>query len=156
MGVLLCNFVLFYLLASMGICQDCSYPTSNDLEYVIKQIISPEESPTSVDVIRFNVVCLAFGYQKDLYSGVSVVVEYTCSGSSNCPVGVTVFEQIESECEAGFWSTVSSVVDSTVYTRSPASEADFSIPERKNCSFCLCNALAESVTPNRSSHSLCP
>ena len=79
--------------------------------------------------------CLAFGYQKDLYRAVSVVVEYTCSGNSNCPVG-SVMEQIESECEDGDWCLVSSVQGSVEDTRSQSPLADFSTEMREDCSFC--------------------
>ena len=108
----------------------------------------PDESSDtlSVDVTNFHAVCLAFGHQKDAYRAVSAVVEYTCSGSSNCPtVGTQVVEQIESECEAGNWSTVYSVQDSTPHTRSQTG-ADFSTATRENCSFCLSSSLAERVS----------
>ena len=150
MGVILCNFLLLSLLGTMAICQDCSYPTNKDLEDVIKKIITSQEehsgSSTSVDVARFNVVCLAFGNQKDLYRAVSVVVEYMCSGNNNCPVAIPVVEQIESECDAGNWSTVSSVQDSTDNTHSPVPEADFSTVVRENCSLCLSPVMAWKVS----------
>ena len=146
--MLLCHVLLFSLLASNVTCQDCIYPTQEDLEDVIKQIIAyPDESPdiVSVDVTDFHVVCLAFGYDKDLYRAVSVIVEYTCSGDSNCPMGTQVVEQIESECEAGNWSTVHSVQDSTEYTHSETN-AGFSTAVWENCSLCLSNTLAERVS----------
>ncbi|CAI7992907.1 Sushi, von Willebrand factor type A, EGF and pentraxin domain-containing protein 1 [Geodia barretti] len=147
-NVLLCHVLLFSLLASNVTCQDCIYPTQQDIEDVIEQIVAyPDESSdvVSVDVTNFHVVCLAFGYDKDLYRAVSVIVEYTCSGGSNCPMGTQVVEQIESECEAGNWSTVHSVRDSTAYTRSETN-ADFSTAVRENCSLCLSNTLAERVS----------
>ena len=148
MEVILYQLLLFTLFATSGNCQDCSYPTNDDVEGVIRKIItSSQESPAnpSVNINQFHVICLAFGYQKDLYRAVSVVVEYTCSGNSNCPVG-SVVEQIESECDDGDWSLVSSVQGSIEDTRSQSPLADFSTEMREDCSFCLSPELAGRVS----------
>ena len=139
------HLVLVSLLATSGNCQDCSYPTSEDLEDVLKQILaSPGETPV-IDINSVHVVCLAFSNQKDRYRAVSVLVEYFCSGSSNCSMS-GASEQIDSECDAGNWSTVSSVPGSMEDIRSQSPTADFFTAVREDCSFCLRPELAERVT----------
>ena len=126
--------------------QDCSYPTSGDLEEVIAQIItSTDESSATpaVNVTDFHMVCLAFSDQRDRYRAVSVVVEYTCSGHSSCPVGTAV-EQVESECQAGDSSTASSVPGND--THSLSHSADSSTAQREDCAFCLSPDLAGRVS----------
>ena len=75
--------LVIVVLTMIGVssCQNCSLPTDEDLENVIKLIITyTEETPAipTVDVTDFHVVCLAFSDSRDLYRSVSVVVQYTC------------------------------------------------------------------------------
>ena len=128
-----------------GLCsckRECSFPTNGDLEVVIARITIAGDSPSSptVNVIRFHPVCLAFGEQQDRYRLVSVVVEYTCSGNTNCPSGTAV-EQIESECDDGVWSN--RVLGSTVDVRSVFTEANFTTTTREDCSLCVSPELVE-------------
>ena len=81
---------------------DCNPPTASDLETVIATIIQAGDSaaPPQITLSNSNIVCRAFSQQQDLLRVVSVVVEYTCTGHSNCQSG-TVVEQIESGCQSG-------------------------------------------------------
>ena len=132
------NVLLVAVVAGICSCQECSLPTNDDLEEVIANILQAPDIST-VNVTRFHPVCLAFGQQQDLYRLVSVVVEYTCSGHTNCPSGTAV-EQIESECDSGSWSN--SVGGSTENTRSVPSDASFTTITREDCSFCFSPELA--------------
>ena len=139
-------YALFVALVA-GICssqQECLFPTNDDLVQVISEIFRTGDSPTppTVTLLRFHPVCLAFGRQQDRYRLVSIVVEYTCSGNTNCPSG-TVVEQIESQCNDGVWSNV--VLGSTENTRLVTPDADFSTTTREDCSLCLSPELANSV-----------
>ena len=140
-----------------GICscqEECSFPTNDDLEQVIKEIIETGDSSidADVDVMRFHPVCLAFGQQQDRYRLVSVVVEYTCSGNTNCPSG-TVVEQIESGCDGGVWSNM--VLGNTDFTRSVSTEANFTTTTREDCSSCLSTELASILGPTTDSVTHC-
>ena len=134
------------VVAGICTCQDCSFPTNNDLEEVIADIIETGDSSADavINVMRFHPVCLAFGAQQDRYRLVSVVVEYTCSGHDDCPSGTAV-EQIESECNSGVWSNT--VQESVFDTRSLPPDASFTTTTREDCSFCLSPELASSIGP---------
>ena len=123
-----------------GICscqEECSFPTNDDLEQAIAAIIEIRDrsNDADVNVMRFHPVCLAFGQQQDRYRHVSVVVEYTCSGNTNCPSGTAV-EQIETGCASGVWFNR--------VTRSITTEASFTTTTREDCSFCFSPEIAGS------------
>ena len=129
-----------------GLCscqQQCLFPTNDDLELVIAMILVEESPPPpTINVIRFHPVCLAFGEQQDRYRVVSVVLEYTCSGNTNCPPG-TVVEQIDSVCNGGRWSPVSTEnVPRPVFT-----EANFTTTTREDCLFCLSQEMNQIQLP---------
>ena len=86
-----------------------------------------------INLMNFNVVCSTFSQEEDLLNKVSVVVEYTCSGHSNCPSG-TVREQIESDCRSGSWNN--SELNTTL-TRSTTPTATLSTTAREDCYDCL-------------------
>ena len=138
-----------------GLCrgQDCGYPTTDDLEDVIKQAIPSSDSSTTptVNVISFNPACLAFSEQKGLYRSLSVIVEYTCSGNVNCRTD-TVVEQFESQCNAGVWSK--SLFNSTDGVRSVTTNASMSTITKEDCAFCLSLDIASrlSLTTNDIHH----
>ena len=146
--------LLVVVVAGVCPCQDCSFPTNGDLEEVISEIIETGSSSTDavVNVMRFHPVCLAFGAQQDRYRLVSVVVEYTCSGNTNCPSGTAV-EQIESECDSGVWSNT--VQGSVFDTRSVPPDANFTTTTREDCSFCLSPELASNLGPTTDSVTHC-
>ena len=141
---LLRTLLLVAVVVGTGYSQDdCSPPGRSDLESVITAIILTGDSaePPQIILSNFNVVCRAFSQQQDLLRVVSVVVEYTCTGHSNCQSG-TVVEQIESGCQSGSWSNI-------VFGSSEPSEivsvpngATFSTTARDDCSLCLSTQLA--------------
>ena len=122
----------------------CTFPTNDDLEVVIKDIIKADGSSTpTVDVMSFHPVCRAFDSVQNYYRTMSVLVNYTCSDNPSCPSG-TVVEQIESECDNGTWSNV--VHGSTDFTRSQTTEASFSTSTRDNCSLCVSPELGATLS----------
>ena len=140
----LCYILIVAVVVGTCFCQECSFPTNDDLEEVIADIVETGNSSTDavVNVMRFHPVCLAFGQQQDRYHLVSVVVEYTCSGNTNCSSDTAV-EQIESQCNDGVWSNI--VLGSTNDTRSVSTDASFTTTTREDCSFCLSPERASSI-----------
>ena len=118
----------------------CTEPTNSDLENVISLIIPTGENPTIpiVNVLNLQPVCLAVSEQRDRYRLFSVVVQYTCVGNERCPGG-TATEQIESECVNGVWRNA--VLGTTVNTRRTDPTANLATPTRRDCVFCLSDAL---------------
>lgn len=153
------------LLVIGGYCDNCILPTATDLERVLKLIIYNGESTEefNITISDFNVVCSAYGTQKDSYSlrSISAVVNYSCSTSlptnSTC-LGhpscnrATVLEQVESECVNGQWSN--SVLGSSANLRSIITEASLTTKRRVDCYFCLSPELAGnlSFTTDRVTH----
>ena len=136
--------LLTAVVVGTGYSQDgCSSPSTGDLENVIATIILAGDSaaPPQITLSDSNIVCRAFSQQQDLLRVVSVVVEYTCTGHSNCQSG-TVVEQIESGCQSGSWSnTVFGSSEPTEIVSVP-NGTTFSTPAREDCSFCLSPQLA--------------
>ena len=134
------GLVVLVVATVAGICscqqQMCTLPTSGDLEDVIGSILQIEDFPSTptVNVMSIHPVCLALDDVQDRYRAVSVLVEYTCTGSPSCPSG-TVVEQIESECFNGVWSNI--VQGSPEFIRSQTSEASFSTSTRQDCVLCV-------------------
>ena len=121
---------------------DCDGPTDSDLAAVISYIIT--NSPT-IDVMRFQPVCLAHSRQRGRYRYVSVVVEYTCNGSSNCPNSSPAVEQFESECVSGSWSNIAAA-HSPAHARTKNPTANFSTTTRNDCTFCYSQVLISEAT----------
>ena len=147
-------FVLVGVLVWTGYSQQqyCSPPTTSDLEGVISIIISSGDAaaPPTINLMSFNVVCRSFTDRRSLLRGVSAVVQYTCTGHSNCPSG-TVVEQIESECGFGtdgvtvMWTNdVEGSTDPSLIRSQPA-DATLSTTTREDCSACLSPQLANNV-----------
>ena len=136
-------------------CQECTLPTSGDLEEVIVNIFRADDSASTPTVIVESVhpVCLALDKVQDHYRAVSVLVEYRCSGYTGCPSG-TVVEQIESECSIGVWSNT--VRGSPEFTRSQTTEASVSTSTREDCVFCVSPELVKeaplSLSPDNVTH----
>ena len=135
-------------------CQsDCPLISVSAAETVIAGILTTGEnsqSPT-VDVENFDILCLAQSTERNRYRGVSLLVEYTCTGNANCPTGIAL-EQIESECVNGVWSN--SVLGVTDFTRTTHPHLAPQNATVANCAFCLSPDLAAtfSLTSDILSH----
>ena len=131
---------LMALLVASVSCQelmDCAFPTNSDIESIIGDALQNADTPAEPTIALmgdFHVVCLAFSRQKDRYRAISVLVQYTCDGSSNCPSG-TVTEQFEAECNSNNeWTN--NVLGDTTRTRTMSPSATTSTQRREDCSFC--------------------
>ena len=122
---------------------DCPEPQGTDLEDVIALIIQAGDASgaPNITLLNSNVVCRAFGEQQGLLRGVSVVVEYTCTGHSDCQTD-TVVEQIESGCPSGNWTNSVGGTTATDFIRSPLNGASLSTTAREDCSRCFSEQLA--------------
>ena len=117
--------LLVFLAVGIVICSgqtECDPPTVSQLEDVISDIIRAGDNAAAPTVVltAFNIVCLAFGEERDRLRIVSVVVEYTCTGHVNCQT-VSGVEQIEAQCNEGDWTNV--VVGSTADVRTQSPQA---------------------------------
>ena len=114
---------------------ECDLPTPSQLEDVISLIIraGDNEAPPTVVLTDYNIVCRAFGEERDRLRIVSVVVEYTCTGHARCQ-SVSGVEQIEAECNEGAWTNVVEGSTADVRTQSPL--ATLNTPSDV-CAFCL-------------------
>ena len=124
---------------AISVCQtDCDFPTSSNLEDVIAEVLNFGDNPTPavVSVTNFHPVCLAHGQERDRYRFLSVVVEYTCSNSGNCPNGNhgSVVEQFESQCNGGTWTSQVLASSGDTCTQNPT--ANFSTTTRGDCFLC--------------------
>jgi hypothetical protein len=148
-GTELVTLLLVAVVVGSGYSQFCTIPTEESLKRDLEQDVIPliiqagdaSAAPT-VNVSRLRIVCLRFYEQQDLLRGLSVVVQYNCTGHFNCPSG-TVVEQIESGCEGGQWSN--RVEGSTSFTRSQTTEASLSTTAREDCSACVSPELASTL-----------
>ena len=137
--------------------RDCGYPTTNDITVLIRNTLSSGDafSLPAVNISSFQPLCLAYSRLQYRYRGLSVLVRYTCTDSSVCPLGGgELVEQFESACENGVWSN--RILGSTADTRTRAPTASFETVLREDCAYCLSPELALSVgvpaTPNRQHH----
>ena len=149
-----------YLLGFASCQRDCAFPTNSDLEVVITGIIETGDSPATpvINVVRYHPLCLAFSRERDRYRAVSVLVEYTCTGNTNCQ-GDMLLEQIESECDSGVWSNA--VLGNNEHLRRRDPVSTFSTNTREDCSFCVSPTLANvliippSYFPDDVHHCIC-
>lgn len=149
--------VLVVLFLSLTSCQrDCAYPTANEIEELIVNILrSDDNSPTpTVTITNFHPVCLAYSKQRNRYRFFSVLAEYTCTGNTHCPSGAAV-EQFESQCD-GSTRTWSGLYSSFEYIRRQNPSATWSTDTRENCSLCTSAAFAPFIeltsTPDDETH----
>ena len=138
--------LLVIFIAGSATCQNsCPDIIAADLETVIANNIRFGDNPhvPTVMVSRFLPVCRAQHEQRDRYRYVSVVVEYNCTGNTECPTG-NVVEQFESGCSNGNVWTV--VVGSTALIRTTNPLANFTTTARDDCALCFSNVVADSFS----------
>ena len=80
---------IVFLAVGIVICsgqEECDPPTPSQPEDVISLIIKEGDNAAAptVNLTDYNIVCRAFGEERDRLRIVSVVVEYTCTGHVNC------------------------------------------------------------------------
>ena len=99
--------------------------------------VSGDLLPVSVQVHNSNIVCLRSGQTRDTYSGVSVVVTYTCSGAPSECSGNPILSQFEFECVANpvRWAPSVDGNASNIITTPPA--GNLSTTPRTDCGVCI-------------------
>ena len=106
--------------------------------------------PVSVQVHNSNIVCLSSGRTRDTYSGVSVVVNYTCTGTvPECTTGNPILSQFDFGCVDGpRWAASVSGSASNIITTPP--DGSLSTPLRTDCAVCVSPAKSgfASITNN--------
>ena len=90
--------------------------------------------PVSVQVHNSNIVCLTSGRTRDTYSGVSVVVNYTCTGPLFQCAGNPIRSQFEFECVAGTWTASVGGSAANIITTPPS--GSLSTILRTDCGLC--------------------
>ena len=131
--------------------QDCELPTASDLVGVIPSIIQGGDAaaPPTINLTELHFVCRSFTEEQDRLRGVSVVVQYTCTGHSNCPSGSAtvpgVVEQMEFGCVSGQWTNDVEGISNSNLIRSQNTQATVSTTTRDDCSACLSLELASSL-----------
>ena len=100
------------------------------------QAVSGDPSPVNVQVHTSRIVCLTAGRTRDTYRGVSVVVNYTCTGAPSECTGNPILSQFEFECVAGPTWTASVDGSATNIITTPPS-GNFSTTLRRDCGVCV-------------------
>ena len=108
----------------------------------LEAVSGDPSNPTSVQVHGSNIVCLRSGRTRDTYSGVSVVVNYTCTGAPTECTGNPILSQFDFECVAGTptypgvrWAASVDSSASNIITTPP--DASLSTTLRTDCGVCL-------------------
>ena len=96
-----------------------------------------DQSPR-VQIFEYNVVCLSAGTVRDTYRSVSVVVNYTCIGVSECEDTPFTISQFEFGCTAEVsgaqWSP--SLGGSMEGIRTTPADGSLATPLRTDCGIC--------------------
>ena len=94
--------------------------------------------PVSVQVHDSNIVCLRSGRTRNMYRGVSVVVNYTCTGIPSECTGNATLSQFEFECVANptlRWAPSVGGSATNIITTPPS--ASLSTVLRTDCGVCV-------------------
>ena len=98
--------------------------------------ISGDPSPILVQVHAAHIVCLRSGQTRDRFSGVSIIVNYTCTGPPTECTGSPSLSQFEFECTSSTtWSASVSGSAANIVTTPP--DGSFSTPRRSDCGVCV-------------------
>ena len=94
-------------------------------------------NPVSMQVHDSNIVCLRSGRTRDTYSGVSVVVNYTCTGAPTECTGNPILSQFDFECVANpvRWAASVDRSASNIITTPP--DGSLSTTLRTDCGVCI-------------------
>ena len=98
--------------------------------------VSGDPSVINVQVHGSRIVCLSSGRTRDMYSGVSVVVNYTCTGAPSECTGNPTLSQFEFECATGpTWTASVGGSASNIITTPP--NGTLSTTLRTDCGVCV-------------------
>ena len=146
-GVLLVFPVLALIVVPVSCQVDCPPFDKNDLGNTDAlsttglvggafQAVSGDPSLVNVQVHTSRIVCLRSGRTQDTYRGVSVVVNYTCTGAPSECTGNPILSQFEFECVAGpTWTASVGGSASNIITTPP--DGTLSTTLRIDCGVCI-------------------
>lgn len=135
--------------------QDCGLPDLSTVEKEIAITLLSGDNP-SLPTIRIigdvQYVCLASGMYKNMYRGTSLLVNYECNSSSQCPSTSAETSQFEFFCSnTGKWSARGYEHS---FMRHPIANSATSL--RTDCSYCFSPLQAEIIgllsEPDNSTH----
>ena len=112
--------------------------------------------PVSVQVHdSLNIVCLRSGRTQDTYSGVSVIVSYSCTGAPSKCTGNPILSQFEFECATGpTWTASVGGSASNIITTPP--DGSLSTTLKTDCGVCVSPARSGFATiTNNEQHCGC-
>ena len=127
--------------------------TTDGLVEAALRAASGDPAQVRLQVHNSKIVCITNGRTRDTYSGVSVVVNYTCTGGSGC-TGNPILSQFEFGCNNGAWSSTVGGSSSDTVTTTP--NATLSTPLRTDCGICVSPLrLGFATTTNNDQHCGC-
>ena len=131
--------------------------TQGGLAGAAYQAVGGEQSqPVSVQVHNSNIVCLRSGQTRDTYTVVSVVVNYTCTGTRSECSGNPILSQFEFECVANPVRWAPSVSGSTTNIITTPPSGSLSTTLRTDCGVCVSPARAAfAAVTNNDQHCGC-
>ena len=131
-------------------------PSTTGLVGAAFQAVSGDPSPVSVQVHDSNIMCFRNGRTRDTYRGVSVVVNYTCTGGSRSEcTGNPILSQFDFECVTGpTWAASVGGSASNIITTPP--DGTLSTTLRTDCGVCISPARSGFATiTNNEQHCGC-
>ena len=125
------------------------------IEDVFQAVRGDPSLSVSVQVHDSNIVCLRNGRTRDTYSGVSVVVNYTCTGALSECTGNPTLSQFDFECATGStWTASVGGSTSNIITTPP--NGTLSTTLRTDCGVCVSPARSGFATiTNNEQHCGC-
>ena len=107
-------------------------------------------SPPTITVLRNHTVCLSVGPTIDKFSSISLLIEYTCTGSAFCPSGQAV-EQFDFGCNnQGEW--IFGQFSNFDAGREQNPEANFDTTLRMDCGVCFSEPQSPDDPPDPVTH----
>ena len=103
----------------------------------LEAVSGDPSNPVSVQVHDSNIVCLRSGRTRDTYSGVSVVVNYTCTGALSECSGNPILSQFDFECVANPVRWAASVDGSASNIITTPADGSLSTTLRTDCGVCI-------------------
>ena len=111
-------------------------PSSTGLVVEAFQANNGDPSPLAVQVHASRIVCLRNGLTRDTYTGVSVIVNYTCAGAPSECTGNPTLSQFEFECVANLVRWAASVTGSASNIITTPPDGSFLTTPRTDCGVC--------------------
>ena len=96
---------------------------------------SGDPIPTTVQVHAAHIVCLRSGRTRNMYSGSSIIINYTCIGGGFECTGNPTLSQFDFECVGSNWSASVGGSSANIITTPP--DGSFSTPLKEDCGVCV-------------------